>query len=352
MKYTWLFIIPPIAIAIIIFIAWYRYRIHSHDRDLKRVAVIAHTKTIKMLPAYRRAVTRYRILMACAAVTFLAALFSLTAVAARPTYRDERRSESEKRDVVLCIDVSGSTAPYMNDLLSYFKRIISDPDMSEQRIAITIFDGKPANLVPPTDDYDALLEMVDSLLENYKKYDTSNSSDSPLKAAIGTTSSSIGNGVMGCINTLDLSDENQRAKSIIIATDNFYGSNSQSIDIGQAARYAKQYNITFYGIYVPRYTTKEKNEFIDAVKVTNGSFYDLKDYYEDTGKYDKDGYKIVIPKDADHTLLSIINEIMDQETAKMKGAPEVLYTDRPEIALYISGICFVIFVALIWRLKL
>jgi len=36
----------------------------------------------------------------------------------------------------------------------------------------------------------------------------------------------------------------------------------------------------------------------------------------------------------------------------MEGAPEVVYTDRPEIALYISGACFVLFTVLIWRLKL
>lgn len=353
MKYTWMFIIPPIAIAIIIFIAWYRYRIHSHDRDLKRVAVIAHTKTIKMLPAYRRAVARYRILMACAAITFLAALFSLTAVAARPTSRDERRSESEKRDIVLCIDVSGSTKPYMDSLLEYFMNIVSDKDMREQRFAVTIFDGKPANLIPLTDDYEALSELVNSLSQTYGT-NVKDDAFRPISSytVLGSSSSAIGDGVMGCINSLDLSEENIRAKSIIIATDNLYSTESQSVDIGQAARYAERYSITFYGIYIPAYDAAKRSEFINAVKITNGSFYDLKDYYSDTHEYNEYGAKIYKPKDTDHTLLSIIHEIMSQETAKMEGAPEVIYTDRPEIALYISGICFAIFAILIWRLRL
>jgi hypothetical protein len=346
MKYTWLFIIPPIAIAIIIFIAWYRYRIHSHDRDLKRVAVIAHTKTIKMLPAYRHAVTRYRILMACAAVAFLAALFSLTAVAARPTSRDERRSESEKRDVVLCLDVSGSMYTYIDDITTYFSEIVSGLD--DARISLTIFDGKPANLIPLTDDYEAVKELTDSLSTSFQKIDTPFGSPISSYATRGNSSSAIGDGVMGCANSLDLSDDNQRAKSIIIATDNEYGTNSQSIDIGQVARYAERYGVTFYGLYTgSSYSISHKNEFIDAVKITNGSFYDLNDLYE--RPY---GQKTAIAKDSNHTIETIIHEIMDQETAKMEGAPEIVYVDKPEIMLYISSICFAIFVILIWRLKL
>jgi len=353
MKYTWMFIIPPIAIAIIIFIAWYRYRIHSHDRDLKRVAVIAHTKTIKMLPAYRRAVTRYRILMACAAVAFLAALFSLTAVAARPTSRDERRSESEKRDIVLCIDVSGSTKPYMDSLLEYFKNIISDKDMREQRFAVTIFDGKPANIIPLTDDYDALNEQIESVSATFgSKARITSAYNLPIShSVLGTSTSAIGDGAMGCINSLDLSENNQRAKSVIIATDNGYDDGTQSVDIGQAARYAKRYGIRFYGLYTgSKYLTDRKNEFINAVIDTNGSFHDLNDSYDII--YDSTYSKQAVAKDSEHTIESIIHEIMDQETAKMEGAPEVVYTDRPEIALYISGACFVLFTVLIWRLKL
>ena len=127
---------------------------------------------------------------------------------------------------------------------------------------------------------------------------------------------------MGCINSLDLSEENLRAKSLIISTDNNYG--PQSVDIGQAARYAERYGITFYGIYVP--------------------------YSE--ANYTSNGTDIISKDDADKTIESIIREIMAQETAKMEGAPEVIYTDQPNIALYISGACFALFMIAIWRLKL
>ena len=338
MKYTWLFFIPPIVIAVIIFIAWYRYRMHSHDRDLRRVAVIAHTKTIKMLPAYRKAILRYRILLACAAISFLASLFSLTAAAARPTQRQERNTTSENRDVVLCLDVSGSMDLYQGELIKYFNRIVSS--LHGQRISVTIFDSKPVNLIPLTDDYDALIETLDTLSKNFNDYKHS----SIQAASSSTNSSAIGDGVMGCINSLDLSEENLRAKSLIISTDNNYG--PQSVDIGQAARYAERYGITFYGIYVPYSEAKRISQYENATKITNGNFYDMRLYYTSNGT------DIISKDDADKTIESIIREIMAQETAKMEGAPEVIYTDQPNIALYISGACFALFMIAIWRLKL
>ena len=348
MRYTWLFIIPPIAIAIIIFVAWYRYHMHSHDRDLRRVAVIAHTRTIKFLPAYRRAARHYRILMICAAISLLVTLFSLTASAARPIERQENKSITENRDIVLCLDVSGSMYSYMGDLLKYFKKIVKG--LKTERIAVTIFDGKPANLIPLTNDYDALLEIIDTLSteKNNKSY-TYTSRFAPLTS--GSSSSAIGDGVMGCVNSLDLSENNTRAKSVIIATDNMYGDNTQSVDIGQVARYAVRYDVTFYGLFTGYNSTydngiKKKLEFKDAVElVTGGTFHDLNDYY-------KINNSVAVAKDANSTIEGIIRLILKQETMKIEGAPEAVYTDQPNIYLYISGICFLIFLAIIWRLRL
>lgn len=353
MRYTWLFIIPPIAIAIIIFVAWYRYRMHSHDRDLRRVAVIAHTKTIKFLPAYRRAARHYRILMICAAISLLVTLFSLTASAARPIERQENKSIIENRDIVLCLDISGSMYSYMGDLLKYFKTIVKG--LKSERIAVTIFDGKPANLIPLTDDHDALLEIIDTLgASDSKNSYTYTSRFAPIVS--GTSTSAIGDGVMGCVNSLDLSEKNMRAKSVIIATDNMYGENkygesSQSVDIGQVARYAARYNVTFYGLFTGDNVTyndgiNKKNEFKKAVEdTTGGTFHDLNDYYKKINS-------VAVAKDANSTIESIIKLILKQETAKIEGAPEVIYTDQPNVYLYISGICFLIFLAIIWRLRL
>ena len=324
MKYTWMFIIPPIAIGIVIFISWYRYRLHSHDRDLKRVAVIAHTKTIKLLPEYRKAARRYKLLLALTALSFAASVFTFTAVAARPVSREERNTANENRDVVLCLDVSGSMSAYQEKLLEHFANIASG--LHGQRIGLTIFDGSPATLIPLTDDYDAVVDLAKDLSKNFSSY-------SMATYSVSGGSSAIGDGVMGCINNLDNLDNTERSKSVIIATDNYAG--SETVDINQVARYAKRYGITFYGISIGSIYSEQERLFQNAVSITGGSFYNINSY---SGTHEVTD--------------NIIQKVLDQEAAKIAGTPEVVYSDAPDILLLISAASFALFIGLVWRLRI
>lgn len=325
MKYTWLFIIPPITIAIIIFVAWYRYRLHSHDRDLRRVAVIAHTSTIKKLPAYRKAVKRYRILMIFAVLSFLVSLFSFTATAARPTERIEIDTANINRDVVLCLDVSPSMSSYQTKLLKFFNDVVDG--LNGQRIGLTIFDGNPANLIPLTDDYDAIIEITTEMSSNFEDY-------SAIPSVRKQSSSAIGDGVMGCISNLGNLDNTERSKSVIIATDNLPGE-GETVDINQAARYAKRYGITFYGISIGFANGDADKLFENATTITGGSFYNINTYSSE-----------------DEVTGNLIEKILEQEAAKAIGAPEVTYSDAPDIWLLVSIASFALFLIFVWRLKL
>lgn len=325
MQYTWLFIVSLIAVAAIVFLAWYRYRLRSHERDLKRVAVISHTRTIKMLPEYRKAVNRYRILMACAAVSFLASILAFTAVAARPYSTSERDTENESRDIVLCLDVSGSMSRYSTTLLSFFAEIVNG--LHGQRIGLTIFDGVPASIIPLTDDYDAIIEVTEELASGFSAYGSAVS-------GLSFGSSAIGDGVMGCISNLDNgNDDSERSKSIIIATDNYAG--SQTVDINQAARYAKRLGVTFYGISIGMPSGVDDILFRTAVATTGGSFYNVNNFNLENS-----------------VTGNIINKVLEQEAAKVAGTVETIRTDSPDVMLFVSAACFGLFLILIWRLRL
>lgn len=319
---TWLFIIPPIAILVLIIVAFYHYHIRSQERDLKKVAVIAHTHTIKMLPEYRRAVRRYRIMLVFAAISFLISIFSFTAVAARPVTSVARSNVSKNRDIILCLDTSGSMSSYQKSLLRLLG-LVTD-NLHGERVGLTIFDGVPANLIPLSDDYGAVIEMVEELSHNFSSYGMS---------VMGDTVSAIGDGVMGCINSFDKL-ESSRSKSIIIATDNMAGE-GETVDINQAARYAKRYGVTFYGISVNSGETTNELLFQNAVSLTGGSFYNIYSKSPDT----------TIPE-------NLVQKVLMQEAAKIEGAPELIYKDDPALLLFVSGISFIIFIAIIWRLRL
>ena len=327
MRYGWIFILPIVAIVLSTILSILHRMKHSQDRSLKKTAVIAHTRTIKMLPAYRRAKRNYFIMLGLAAVCFLISIFSLTAVAARPIEAKIHNTELENRDIILCLDVSGSMTSYYQQLLETFTKIIDD--MHGERFGITIFDGKPANVIPLSDDYDALADVIQELSENlnYKlSWDEIVKSDS---------SSKIGDGVMGCINSISDYEHSERAKSIIVATDNIYG--EQTVDINQAARYANRYGITMYGIYT--YSSNGTSgryykEFENATTITGGAIY------------------LWSEDDGNDISKSLANKILQQEAGKSTGAPEILYLDSPTIGIIVSAVSFVAFLILIWRLRL
>ena len=335
MRNTWLFIIPPIVLVAIVAIAWIHYRKHSHERDLKKVAVIAHTRTIKELPAYRQAVKRYKIMIVLAAVSFLVTIFSLTAVAARPVEVTIQNTKNQNRDIILCLDVSGSMDDYRNTLLAFFADIADK--LRGQRVGFTIFDGRPANLIPLSDDYDEVIELTRDFMESPSGY---------IRIVRGDTlqlnASAIGDGVMGCVNSLDRFETNNRSQSIIIATDNNYGTsqtaNTQSVDIGQVANYAKRYGITFYGIYMEggAASNYQIEQYKNATVATGGSFYTV------TQKTVSD----------ESTTRSILQKVLAQEAAKAEGAPEVIKNDAPMTALIISSISLATFIILAWRLRI
>lgn len=324
MRWTWLFIIPPIIIFALIVVAFCRYFKRSKDRNMKKVAVLAHTRTVKMLPAYRRAILRYRILLALAAVSFLASIFSFTAVAARPISSELRASERKNRDIILCLDTSWSMSTYQKNILKYFKEMSSF--LKGERIGITIFDGVVANIVPLSDDYDAVIDAIDILFSNFQQYGSAVSKDGLV--------SRIGDGVVGCVNSFDKLEDSERSKSIILATDN-QSSNEETIDISQAARYAMRYGVTIYGI-APHYRESiDETRFMNAVSKTGGTFHtiDNTSLNEETAK-------------------EIVQKIFAQENAKFIGAPEIIYIDQPIVYLFISCISFATFIIAIWRLRL
>lgn len=327
MRYSWIFIIVSILLFALIVLAFYRYQKRSKDRKMKHVAVIAHTRTIKMLPAYRRAARRYHILLIVAAISFLTSIFAFTAVAARPMLSQEKESDRKNRDIMLCLDASNSMSAYQASLLEHL-RVIANA-LRGERIGITIFDGVPANVIPLSDDYDAIIDIINELANSSSAYSTA--------MRKGGIVSAIGDGVMGCVNSFDKLEDEKRSKSVIILTDNQAGGN-ETVTINQAARYAMRYGVTFYGISTNKIGNRETSEetrFRNAVTATGGSFYNINDT-----SFSNDVMKLIVKK------------IFEQEEAKISGAPEIIYGDNPTILLFVSGISFALFIGTIWRLRL
>ncbi len=328
MRFAWLFLLTPIVALLVAVPVWVRFRKKSKKRSLRRVAIIAHTSTVKKLPAYQRAIRQYRITLIAALACFIITLFAFTGVIAQPVSSRIQESEATNRDVVLCMDVSGSMDKYQSTLLSFFKDVIKD--LKGQRVGVTIFDGVASTIIPLSDDYGAVSELIDDLSTNFRPYGYAVYSSERMSA--------IGDGVIGCIHSLDKLEDSERSQSIIVATDNAAGP-GQTVDINQAAHYAHRYGVTLYGVYVDdRITTGNDvngNQFRNAVNITGGSFYSMRE--------ESDGGDI---------RNNIVEKIFEQEAAKITGAAELVYSDSPSVFILISAASFVAFMVLIWRLRL
>lgn len=326
MRYGWLFIIPLVAIVAIVGVLYIRHRKLQAMKKKKNkkitYAQIANTRNIRDLPEYKSARRTYRTLLILATILFATSVTSLTVLASRPIEITELRSAKENRDVMLCLDVSGSMYDAIGETSEYFSSILDK--LNGERIGITLFDGAYATVSPLSDDYSALRDIINDIQRSMSNY-----------ASIlrGDSSSQIGTGVVGCVDGFDRISEAERSRSIILVTDNESG--DKTLSLMDAAKYAKRFEITIYGLdNNSYYGGKNQDEFLNAALLTGGAYYDING----------------LGKEA--TIASIIERILEQEAARYDGAKQLVKTDTPEIVGIVSAISLIAFMFIIWRLRL
>ncbi len=335
-RYPWFFIIPCVAIIAIVAVSLIRFHLRKLQHKKKdKAALIAHTNFVRNLPEYKKAQKRYNLMLIILAVAFVVAVGSLSIVASRPISVTETKTEAENRDIMLCLDVSGSMYGNLKNLLNYYIELVSE--MEGERFGITIFDGIYVTLSPLSTDYAAITEILNDLKGNFKSF-----RDGMKMSQF--SSSEIGPGLVGCISAFDNLGEMERSRSIVLATDNM-ATTGQAVTLMQAANYAKSYNIAVYGLNTTDSRAQElidaaggyesdfTKEFREAALATGGSYYSFNDGINLSAK-------------------RIVDQILEQETARYEGAGKVVRTDTPDIAMFIAAISLSISILISWRLRI
>ena len=329
--YPWLFVIPAIAIVLVVL---YSLAIHRSKRSRRKgkrnETMIAHTSAIRNLPEYKRAKRRYLMLIVLAGVFLFGSIASTVIIASRPISTDLISTEYDNRDIMLCVDVSGSTHETIGDMLTRLQYVVSE--MKGERFGIVAFDGTPITVSPLSNDYKVIDQLLESIKNNQSDYLSASHTNS-------MGSSLIGPGLVGCVNSFDNLSDTERSRSIILFTDN-YAAATQPVNIVQAAKYAKRYGITIYGINPADYShfadgvavSGTDKEYMEAVSITGGSYYAANSSNTDVNH--------------------IIDQIMEQQSALMEGTEKYIKTDSPGIAIFIAFAMIVIYLVVIWRLRL
>ena len=183
---------------------------------------------------------QWRALGRLAISVLVLALALAIVLVARPSQVDAGDERASSRDIVLCLDVSGSTLPYDREVIDTYLELVKH--FEGERIGLSIFNSTSRTVFPLTDDYELVTKQLTSASKALKGVESQDDIDKMSDAEYqdianwleGTqnrkdATSLIGDGVVSCAAMLPgfaygeanhANADRQRAASIVLATDN------------------------------------------------------------------------------------------------------------------------------------
>jgi Ca-activated chloride channel family protein len=288
---------------------------------------IAHRDRLTSLPGYARALARYRRLLVLIVATLAVVLFGAAALTARPASVASVQPELKNRDIVLCLDISGSMVDYDKEVLDVFGELAQQ--FTGERISLVVFNASAVTRFPLTSDYDYISKQ---LLELREQFDSAES-DYYRGTLYGNGSSLVGDGLASCAVRFDSPDQ-ERSRSVILVTDNLIAG-EPVFTLPEAGELARSRGVRVYGInpgdtQAKAYLAELATEFRTVVDGTGGAYYALDD---------------------PATIPSIVDDITAQQAASMTGEPELVLVDQPAFGVLLAFLGLAGFFGLVWRLR-
>ncbi len=321
LTWWWLGVLVLLAAVLVAATSWWRAR----QERVGEVVLAAHTRRMTDLPVYRRALTRLRgqllVLTAVLALVLVPAAWA----ASRPADGYLVEPEKRNRDIMLCLDVSGSMFVTDQAILRSFADVVKG--FEGERIGLVLFDSQAVTAFPLTDDYD----LVTTQLEEYANGFSSIGGDG-LDPQAGTWNpnssgtSLIPDGLASCTYGFDRREED-RPRAIILGTDNMVAGRGVYTQ-KEAFRAAEDLGARVYAID-PNDSGRAHEELVDATEGTGGKTYPLTDEEAVTG---------------------ITDEIERLEAARLPDTkPQFLRTDKPRWPVLLLVLGLFAYLPLAWR---
>ncbi|RAX44393.1 hypothetical protein DQ354_15655 [Arthrobacter sp. AQ5-06] len=344
LMFWWL--IPP-ALVIAAVAGWRAFRPDRQANARRRP--VANADRLTALPEYQAALRRHRRWLAIAALAAITLMVSSVAAAARPVELTTIAPEQRNRDIMLCLDTSGSMNSADAAVVQVFAELAKKFD--GERIGLTVFDSSAVQVFPLTDDYGYVQEQL-TLAKD--AFDGNPGSAGFLDGTWnGRGSSLIGDGLASCVNGFpdtgaadarsvetgspdtDSPDSGQpRSRSIVLATDN-YLSGDPTFTLEQAAALAKEREVPVYALnpgdfdYGPG-PGQPGARLRTAAEASGGAYYRL---------------------DSPEAVADIVRSVQETEATAMKGAPQAVVSDRPELPLTLALLSGLVLAGASWRLR-
>jgi hypothetical protein len=295
----------------------------GRDGDTARVA---RAERLRALPTFRRALARRA--LALSGILALGAVTAIVAgvVAARPMSAQTIQPVNTSRDIMLCLDVSGSMTEVDVEVLSVFDELLDD--FEGERIGLTIFNSSPVQIFPLTDDYDFIREHLESMTRSFDYVDEI--PEHWVGTLNGDGASLIGDGLAACTMGFDRPGDD-RSRSVIFATDNEVNGAS-IVTLDEAAAYAASKEVRVFALNpVQGKDADVSAELSAAAESTGGAAFGLRDTT---------------------TVSDIVEQVQEQEATELRGEAQVVWTDTPNLWIAVLSVCLLGLVVVLWRVRL
>jgi hypothetical protein len=317
---AWLVVIGAVVALVIL------WRVRRAKKDAAPLPV-AHSERLTGLPGYRAALVRYRTLLISFAAVLVVVLLASVALTMRFASVRVESIDEHNRDIVLCLDVSGSMVDYDARVLDVFSELATK--FEGERLSLVIFNASAVTYFPLTSDLSYIQSQFTRLQEEFDSPDLEYY-DGTL---IGDGSSLVGDGLASCAVRFDSAGE-ERSRSVILVTDNLVAG-EPIFTLPEAGTLATDRGVRVYGVNpgdseAKNYLDDLAVEFEDTVLATGGSYFALDD-------------PSAIP--------SIVSQISSQQAALTEGPVQVVYNDEPGVAVWLALLGLLGLFGLAWRLK-
>lgn len=319
----WWLTLAALAVAVLVAaLAWWRA---GAVRATQEPVLVANSRRLTSLPAYRTALGRQRRRLLLLGALLGVLLIPLAVAAGRPATGDTVDPEKNKRDVVLCLDVSGSMRATDQAILENFAEIVTS--FQGERIGLVLFNNQAVTAFPLTDDYELVAEQLKGYSEGFSLFGGSGEYDPDS----GTwnerilASSLVPDGIASCVGSFDHLSED-RPRAMILGTDNeVHGSGVYTMD--DAIAYAQKHKVRVYALN-PLPSGPFHTELASATESTGGRTWALDDPSATEG---------------------VTKEIERLESARLPdSSPIFIRTDRPAIPMTLAGLGLLLYFPLLW----
>lgn len=319
--------------------------------DGSRTLWVANSDYIRSLPAFKRQIREYRTVQALGVFALIAALVGAAFLSSKPVAIETKDPRMANRDIILCLDISGSMLEYDRELVNVFSQLTES--FVGERIALSIFNSTSRLVFPLTDDYTLVREQ---LRDAYRALDPAAMYDDDAftryhyftagaNTVIGESSSLIGDGLANCALAFDDTtssktestdtdanapapeDEDnktgtkpeERSKSIIFATDNDLRG-EPIYTLQEATDLALSKDISLIGLYgAGSQAMSAEQEYRQIFTNAGGMYF----YSDDAAMID-----------------TIVQDIQSRQAVEQDAAPLITITNvvGPWFALLVVGV--------------